>query len=1234
MKNNLSLTFCILSVLLFCSTLNIHAQNVTITDDSTYNAHSSAMLDVYSNTKGFLMPRTHPDSISNPAQGLMIFEPNSAKFYFYDGSAWIDLATISGGDSIWTQDGSNNYVFLTIDTNRVGIGIDTPQAKLDVMGDDFNNSSDTVPLFVVRDKDGREVFVVYPKGVFIYVDTLSSGTKSTTNEQPTGFRVGKKTDVGTKDFEHEYFTISPNPEADTVSSTARILWYPLKEAFMAGRVIVESPDSVGLNSWASGFESKSIGNYSQALGYKSRALGNYSTAIGNFALAEGDNSFSLGDSAVAGSSGAKGTANNSFAFGKNAEATGNSSYAFGLHSLATGPSSFALGEASEANGVGSFAFGSIGKDTLGNPFSFPTVAEGDFSFSIGMSSKTEGNGSVALGVNNFAKGKFSLALGNTSITDGSYAVAIGNYTSAAGSSSVSIGNRTKSNDVHSVAIGYNAETNGYGANAIGVFALADSANSTAIGTNVKANEVASIAIGNESEALGWASMVMGRYSFARSMSNITIGNQSEADSSNAIVVGHNASAIGNNALSLGNGTQAISLNSLSIGAYTTASDTNTIAIGQSSTASGNYGMVIGSSSTASGVNSIAIGNNNSSSGEGTITIGNWNTANNYFAVAMGNSTTASGLGSFAHGSNASSTGNLSFSVGNSTEADGDYAMSFGDYTSAQGSYSLAFGWDATSSGNNCLSFGYKTEASNYYSLAFGSQSKAISQHSYAFGNNSEASHMYSTAIGNSAKASGYASTAIGDVTSAKGNYSTAIGEGIIAKAINSFVVGRYNDTTGTTNTWLSNEPLFIVGSGSAHNSRSNALTVLKNGNVGLGTISPSQKLDIDGQIRIRGGNPGAGKILTSDANGVGSWASAIQLPSGTANQTLRYDGNGWAASSILINDGSKIGIGTTSPNSKLHVNSAVSENALRVQVNGSTKLLVVSNGGTSVGTSSTNAPANGLYVEGQSLIGLGTSSALYNANTKLQVQTDLRHAGYFSTDSLSYLSYVIYAKHDGTGTGSDTRAVRGEAIPGDGYGIGGDFYGGYQGVAGLASAGAYSGTVYGVWGRATGTTGTRYGVYGSATGGTTNYGLYCSGNGAYTGTWLQVSDIKFKKNIKSMEGALAKVIQLEPKTYEMRIEEYENMNFNSGTRFGLIAQELKQVFPELVSLGVHPSDERGKEIEYESVDYISLIPILIQAIKEQQVIIENQNIKIEDLESLRTEIQELRNIITSQSEDN
>jgi len=59
-----------------------------------------------------------------------------------------------------------------------------------------------------------------------------------------------------------------------------------------------------------------------------------------------------------------------------------------------------------------------------------------------------------------------------------------------------------------------------------------------------------------------------------------------------------------------------------------------------------------------------------------------------------------------------------------------------------------------------------------------------------------------------------------------------------------------------------------------------------NSNVGIGTNSPTSRLDIDGQIRIRGGAPAAGRVLTADATGLATWADpvagapAVTCPSG------------------------------------------------------------------------------------------------------------------------------------------------------------------------------------------------------------------------------------------------------------------------------------------------------------------------------------------------------------------
>ncbi|MCK5832212.1 tail fiber domain-containing protein, partial [bacterium] len=196
----------------------------------------------------------------------------------------------------------------------------------------------------------------------------------------------------------------------------------------------------------------------------------------------------------------------------------------------------------------------------------------------------------------------------------------------------------------------------------------------------------------------------------------------------------------------------------------------------------------------------------------------------------------------------------------------------------------------------------------------------------------------------------------------------------------------------------------------------------------------------------------------------------------------------------------------------------------------------------------------------------------------------------------------------------------------------GGFFGGAYGVIGITKASSGTGvrgiaeltgtgTGYGVRGSASGGT-THYGVYGSASGGTTNYGVYCSGSGAYTGTWTDVSDRKFKKNITPMTGILAKVLDLNPVTYEMRTDEYNFMGFSEGTEYGLIAQELNEVFPELVKHGVHPGEEGGEPVEYEGIDYISLTSILVQGMQEQQAQIETQQAQIEEL---RSEIETLKN---------
>ena len=110
------------------------------------------------------------------------------------------------------------------------------------------------------------------------------------------------------------------------------------------------------------------------------------------------------------------------------------------------------------------------------------------------------------------------------------------------------------------------------------------------------------------------------------------------------------------------------------------------------------------------------------------------------------------------------------------------------------------------------------------------------------------------------------------------------------------------------------------------------LTIDASGNVGIGTTSPSTKLHLDGTFRLVDGNQSNGKVLTSDANGVATWqtASGGSLPAGTSGQTLRHDGTNWVANSNIFNNGTNVGIGTTSPAGPLEVYAAQNIKAINV----------------------------------------------------------------------------------------------------------------------------------------------------------------------------------------------------------------------------------------------------------------------------------------------------------------
>jgi len=113
------------------------------------------------------------------------------------------------------------------------------------------------------------------------------------------------------------------------------------------------------------------------------------------------------------------------------------------------------------------------------------------------------------------------------------------------------------------------------------------------------------------------------------------------------------------------------------------------------------------------------------------------------------------------------------------------------------------------------------------------------------------------------------------------------------------------------------------------------------------------------------------------------------------------------------------------------------------------------------------------------------------------------------------------------------------------------------------------------------------------------------------------SDERLKKNITEISGALNKVMQLKGVTFHAN-ELAESYGYNSDKeQVGVIAQDVEKVLPQIVVPA--PFDimqlQEGIEISrsgenYKTVHYEKLVPLLIQAIKEQQVMIEELQKKV------------------------
>ncbi len=457
---------------------------------------------------------------------------------------------------------------------------------------------------------------------------------------------------------------------------------------------------------------------------------------------------------------------------------------------------------------------------------------------------------TAMGYRSQANGSDSTAMWYKTQANGQWAFAGWFYSKANGYDSFAMGNNTQANGSNSTALWYKTEANGKWSLAVGIFSKANANDSTAMGYRTTAN--------------GSNSTAMGMYNEWLSNSLLEVGmGTSDTDRKNAFTV-------------LDDGTvkvfKSIETPSLIVDKLINRTVTNITISGQLLpdvnapveyqtlgnettpwkwlfldwlSARGEWvsawpqGTAMGYRTQANGSSSTAMGYKTQANGTWSLAGGYKTVAEGLDSIAMWSLSQAIGSHSFAMWYNSIARWNDSIALGNNTQANANYAVALWSATTANGQDSMAI-WAATTAEKAGAFAGWlESIAYGYDSFAMWFGVLAKSDYSVAMGAWAQANGLISIALWFNTQANGENSLAAGVWSQANGSSSTALGNNTIASANYTTVIGKYN-IPGLTS-------LFEVWMWTP-NIRANALTVLANGNVGIGKAAPSEKLEVAGNV--------------------------------------------------------------------------------------------------------------------------------------------------------------------------------------------------------------------------------------------------------------------------------------------------------------------------------------------------------------------------------------------------
>lgn len=476
--------------------------------------------------------------------------------------------------------------------------------------------------------------------------------------------------------------VEDGTENDSIPATGagtRMMWYPEKAAFRAGRVF-DNPDLGGIDGRAF-WNASNVGKYSVAFGQNSKASGLRALAIGRQTTASGEDAVAIGDRADAG---------------------GGHAVAIGLKASVVTNSGVAIGTGATSTNFGAVAIGggkASGQDAAA--LNDHTIASSSNSLTIGEcnSANTSSDGSLfVVGNGNFDGGDCDTNSDALVLDDGGNLEVSGSFILPDGTT------LDESSDVGGLATNSNGASlisNDDGLVAPGTFG-SGSIPIEGAGTRMmwypnkaafRAGRVGDVS-GSEDD---WNASNVGNYSVA-------FGKDTKAGGEAAVAMGSGTDATARNAAAMGSATDATAAEAVSMGAVTTAATSQSLSIGECNSANtsgdgtlfaagnGTFGLGVCSRSDAMVLDKDAGLLVNGEVGTGSIPASGSGTRMMWYpgkaafraGEVSGSQWDDSNVGKFsmALGANVKAGGEASTALGGRTQAETDASLSIGRYNDA------------------------------------------------------------------------------------------------------------------------------------------------------------------------------------------------------------------------------------------------------------------------------------------------------------------------------------------------------------------------------------------------------------------------------------------------------------------------------------------------------------------------------------------------------------------------